>query len=403
MNELKARNTGHESNNVAQDRQKTLAREKAQLDFEVEELADSMQARLQASAKQADASVSNISATMSRILEKDDRLLDGLQKLLPRLGDDAADGHVAEDVDRLCQALIALSAQEIRLRIDAAYKASGAVSPSKANGQVVETEKQNQSLRAELDELSSEIDGLATMAVDARYRAPLLRELHGSTSDAANDRARWSHYVAETLQYLTTRLVSLEEHCQHLHAHQGALSQVAAALEVTVAKPAASQTKRNTQQAVDRSPATPTARGLKPLRLVQANLSEPQDPIMQLLRSFDIRVTDTGDVSRLTATLEQASKDRRARLEQLHQSTERTISDQFAETLIKADKDVQDLLAAVFAHSRFCSVKLVDPEVDAGIGQLEAETQELGEQMRGLDIEAIARTLKERQREILGR
>ncbi|KAK0806797.1 hypothetical protein LTR59_003472 [Friedmanniomyces endolithicus] len=56
LTELKARNTNRDGSTAARDRQKKLVREKAQLDFAVDELADALQSKLQASIKQIDAS-----------------------------------------------------------------------------------------------------------------------------------------------------------------------------------------------------------------------------------------------------------------------------------------------------------------------------------------------------------
>ncbi|KAK0357490.1 hypothetical protein LTR94_000525 [Friedmanniomyces endolithicus] len=374
LTELKARNTNRDGSTAARDRQKKLVREKAQLDFAVDELADALQSKLQASIKQIDA-------------------------------------NVCEEVDCLCQGLTVLSVQEIRLRMDDAYRASAGSPANETNGQTVEIERQRQSLRLELDELSQEIDSLATMAVDGQFRVPILRELQATKSEAESDRSRWSEYVAATLQYLTTRLVALEQHSQHMQTHQRALVELTSALETTTrvlpnAAATSQQARRGPQQtAAPRSPATPTssAKGLKPLHLVRANLSEPQDHVAQLLRSFEIRVGDTSDTDKLTAVLELASKSQRTRLTQLRGSTERVISEQLVETVGKADGDVEDLLRALYAHSTFGSVELVDPEVADGLARLERQTQGLGEEMRGLDAEGIARLVRERQREVLGR
>ncbi|KAK1090648.1 hypothetical protein LTR48_007887, partial [Friedmanniomyces endolithicus] len=192
LTELKARNTNRDGSTAARDRQKKLVREKAQLDFAVDELADALQSKLQASIKQIDATVSSLPLSIDRILEKDDRILDGLQKLLPKLSDTGADQDVCEEVDRLCQALTVLSVQEIRLRMDDAYRASAGSPANETNGQTVEIERQRQSLRLELDELSQEIDSLATMAVDGQFRVPILRELQATKSEAESDRSRWS-------------------------------------------------------------------------------------------------------------------------------------------------------------------------------------------------------------------
>ncbi|KAK1810471.1 hypothetical protein LTR12_015161 [Friedmanniomyces endolithicus] len=410
LTELKARNASRDGSTATRDRQKKLVREKAQLDFAVDELADALQSKLQTSSKQIDATVTSLPLSIDRILEKDDRILDGLQKLLPKLSDTGADQDVCEEVDRLCQALTVLSAQEIRLRMDDAYRASAGSPANETNGQTAEIERERQSLRLELDELSQEIDSLATMAVDGQFRVPLLRELQTTKSEAESDRSRWSEYVAATLQYLTTRLVALEQHSQHMQTHQRALVELTSVLETTTRTlPIAASTSQHTRQAAQqtaapRSPATPTssAKGLKPLHLVRANLSEPQDHVAQLLRSFEIRAGDTSDIDKLTAVLELASKSQRTRLTQLRGSTECGISEQLVETVGKADGDVEDLLQALYAHSIFGTVRLVDPEVADGLARLERQTQGLGEEMRGLDVEGIPRLVRERQREVLG-
>lgn len=393
-------------------RQKKLAREKAQLDFDVNELTDALQAKVQMSGKQADSAVSGLPSTVERLLEKDDRLLDGLQKLLPKLADaDPNVGDVEADVDGLCQALTALSAREIRLRLDATYRAAAASSASpshQANGHDPRTEKQREALRSELAELSHEIDGLAIMAVDNQYRLPISHALKTAAADTASDKARWSEYLAATLQYLIACLEALDSHCHSLHAHQGALTHVSAALEAALATPAATAAARkSTHSAALKPPSTPTAssKGLKPLRLVQANFSlePPQDPTTQLLRHFDIRSTDTADTAKLASSLDHAVHDRQTALADLSNATERTLSDQLAEALRKADHEVGDLLGAVYAHSQYGRVRLVDASVQAELESLETATQRLGEEMRGLDVEAVARVVKMKQSGVLRR
>ncbi|KAK3069103.1 hypothetical protein LTR53_012822 [Teratosphaeriaceae sp. CCFEE 6253] len=400
--ELTSRNASLSASSTSRDRQQKTARENAQLDFEVDGLADGLHARLQASTKQARTSLTGMLPTVDRILEKDDRLLDGLQKILPKLVDATADQDAVAEVDLLCGALTMLSARDVRLRIDEAYKSSsGAPSPQRSDREA-HPEKQQQALRAELEELSHEIDSLATMAVHAQYRTPMMRNMQGTNDDAASSRAQWSDYVAATLQYLTTRLWAYEQHYQDQRSHDSALTQLTSALNATLAMPAEEHMKRQKPpHANGKSPVTPTAKGLKPLRLVQANFSEPQDPVAQILRAFDIRVDAMSDPLKLTATLEQASRERQARLGRLRERTECTISDQLAATIAGADNHVQHLLAAVYTHTRFGSVKLVDPEVDLAVAQLEARTQHLGEEMRGLDVEAMARALRQRQTEII--
>ena len=236
------------------------------------------------------------------------------------------------------------------------------------------------------------------MAVTNQFHTPIMRDLQAAEAEDDHERAQWGEYVLLALQYLTDRLDVIEEHCRHLHAHQEAVTQVSNAFK-SVATPPVNST-REAQQAV-RSPSTPTAKGLKPLRLVQASLAEQADPTAQLLRHFDIRVNDTSDTVKLSVSVARTEEERRTRLVELTSSTEQSVSDQLVETLAKAGADVQDLLGAVFAHSKFGTVRLVDEDVQTAVDCLEAKTQSIGEEMRKLDVDEIGRVVKMKQRQLM--
>ncbi|KAK3678461.1 hypothetical protein LTR78_001758 [Recurvomyces mirabilis] len=383
-----------------QERQVESARHKAQLDFEITELADSIQEQILSSTKQVSTTAGSLPAGVDRVLEKDDRLLDGLQKILPRITNTSQDSDaLAAEVERLCQVLTTLMAQEVRVRIDSAYN-SHAPSTPKTNGHTPkDTEKQRDSLLAELSELSGEIDSLATMAVEGKYRQPILRELKDAGSDTEAKRARWTEYMLATMHFLTNRLATLDNHAQHLHTYQAAIVELNAAHQTVTAKPL---DPRHETQAAVKSPATPVAKGLKPLRLVQANISEPQDAVSQLLRSFDIRVKDSTDTARLLQALTQAKQDRHARVQQLSKSTERGISDQLADSITKSDHDLQDLLSAVYAHTSYGTIRLQDEDLRSRVEELEVVTEGLSDEMRGLDVEGLTQEIRKKQKEMLG-
>ncbi|KAK5111688.1 hypothetical protein LTR62_004794 [Meristemomyces frigidus] len=401
LQQLKARNaTSTVAKSRHQDRQKLQDQQKAQLDFEVMELAASVQEQLSTSTKHADVALSNLPANVERVLTKDDRLLDGLQKVLSKLEDaDEGQADVVTEVEKLCQALTALTAQEIRVRVDAAYNAKIGSSDAHTNGYDV-VKNQQHGVLAELSELSGEIDSLATMAVDGKYRRPILRELKRSRSDAEVERGRWGEYIIAAIQYLTNRLEALDDHTDHLHIYQATMQQIESAFQETVAEPKALAS--NVQVAVN-SPSTPQAKGLKPLRLVQANISEPQDLVTQILRYHGIRFKDPSDTTKLVEVLVQASKERTARVDQLGRSTERSIIDLVAGSIAKADHNVQDLLAVVFAHSKFGRVRVMDGEIESGLEELEAVTDELRAEAKGLAVEELVEEIRRKQRECLCR
>lgn len=383
----------HDNNAAHSQRLQKLAREKAQTEFEVHELAGSLRSTLKTASKQVDGVLNKLPSSVEKLLDKDDRLLDGLQTISPRLH---SDGKLADDTevkfDFLCQTLVALTVQETRLRLDAVYKSAASIPSSTPTEHNDAADRQRNSLQAELDELSSEIDSLATMAVDAQYRLPITQSLQTSNSDQESEQARWSIYVLSTIQYLTTRLEALEEQYDSLTSHRAAVQTVQVTLSDILASPAPSRHDQIPQSAI--TVATP--RGLKPLRLLHPNNNnQSEDPTSQLLRHLEIRFSDsTDDTVKLPLTLQHTKKERALRLADLERTTAHSFSKNLTATIGKADADATTLLGAVHAYSEYGTVKVVATEVETGIGRLEREVGVLGEDMRGLDVGVLGRRVR---------
>lgn len=389
--ELKARNSVSDEDRDAAERQQSKAvRGQAQLNFEIEDLASSLQSKLRGAMKQTEAFNAGLPTTIERVLGKDDRLLDGMQKMLPKLGGRADEGRDLAVVDKLCDAFTVLEAKAIRARIDATYRAHLSDSPSQVNGH--ETE-QKAAIFAELDELSGEIDGLLSLVVENHYRNPITRGLKNATTETQSDSARWSAYLASTLQYLTGRLESLEEHAQHIRAHQAAVGALSATLDEITLTPGRDRTKSET--------APMTSGGLKPLRLVQANMSDSLDPSSHLLRLLDIKASNSLEPEQFEHLLEEVRHTRQAKLRSITASTDSAVARQVADSLAKSDVDVRHLLTAVYAHTEYNDRKLVDSDVQASVDRLEDKTKALGEQMRSLDLNGLSSDVRRMQGQLL--
>lgn len=242
--------------------QHKLARDKAQLDLEIGQISSVLHERLRSSMVQAENASTSLPSKVERLLEKDDRLLDGLQKIVPKLQGNQSDSQGLGQVEKLCHAFTILEAKAIRTQIDATYKRN--LPNSTTNGHASTNDQEHQAVRAELAELSSEIDGLVTLVAENYYRAPITKHLGSARTESHGEAARWSEYLGSTLHYLAARLESLNEHFQHLHAHRAALAAVSQTLDKTLAAPST--------KAQD-APQTPTSkfaqaqRGLKPSTL----------------------------------------------------------------------------------------------------------------------------------------
>lgn len=374
-----------------------ISRERSQLEYQSNELADTLQAKFRSSIKPSESSSNSIQPNVERVLEKDDRLLDGLEKVLPHLSTGNEDSTDTEETERLCQALKLLTNADIRARMDAAYLDGAHVRASHVNGVHGKASREAQqlaSLNAELDELCREIDGLSTMAVENQYRSPIMDAKGAAKANAEVGRASWAEYLNSAIQYSTSRMEHLLDQLEDQQAHTSATKAMSAALEEVLA---ASADKQGDPQRATRSPTKSKQKGLKPLRLVQANLSDAQDPASQLLRQLDVRISGKLDET----TLSKASAERVRKLQVLQQNTERGVSDHIAQSLAGADADVQQLLAAVFAHSQYGTIHLESEGVRDGVAGLEAQTQDLSDRMRHLDLDAIVKASQAKQRALL--
>lgn len=423
---IQARNSSSESDQKSTERNRRLTRDRAQSEFETNELSDTLRLRLDSASKQIDSSSDGIHPLAERLLEKDDRLLDGLEKMLPRLTPSLSEAsNETAELERLCQALTVLSTQEIHARIDAAYQNASLNYTPNGNGnhrrrpsshsssskQSLET--QREALRAELDELCREIEGLATMAVENQYRTPITRALRSASSLEGASKTEWIEYLRSILEYLTNRLAATEDLSRDLRAKSSALHTVSAAFQSIQQAAAADSRNANSPSQAHMtsaswgSPTKPSQKGLKPLRLVQANLSESHDPVIQLLRSLDVKLpaqdASAGDNPEnfLTTNLVSAVQAKTAKLRDQDRATEKAMLEKIATSLAKVDGDARDLVRACFAHSKYGTVRLEGKEVRDGIDGLEMKTESLSDQMRALDTAGIGRAITEKQRELL--
>lgn len=412
LNDLQSRHESHSLTSAKDARQKKLARERAQIDFDIDELSQAASGRLRTAVKQSDAATGAIPSQLDRFLSKDDRLLDGLRKLLPRISDSSLDHDETAHVEQLCEMLNILAVKEIHARLDRVYHEAVADYHSRSRSRSVEVElseeklRQRDTARAELQELGSEIEGLVGIVVDHQHRKPLQKGLLASRAESQSQKAQWSEYAVTALLYLTSRLDAISDHIQHLRAHSRTLNTISQVMEETITTKGirkgssvreAGGTAVSTRTA-DKSSGS-GAKGLKLLRLVQANRSEINggDLAVQFLRQYDIRATPEDSPSKLSENLSTAIHSRKSNLSHLSLSTQNLLTDTLTTSLAQADADLAVLLESIYAHAEYASVRLVDQTLSSGLERLEDGTQKVGDEMRVLDVEGVEREVRRKQ------
>jgi len=285
-----------------------------------------------------------------------------------------------DEVETLCSTLTTLTTLSIRGRVDAAFRSHLPTSLAVGHDDK-KTIKQRTSLAAELNSLSQEIDALATMAVDARFRTPITQARRLAREDMARERTRWGEWGVVTLKRLIGRLEAVGTYAGDLRGWRdavvalgGELDRVVAA--AAVAAPPRSRATMTTQQDLPK--------GLKPLRLVQAH--SEVDPAGQLLRMFGVREEEGG--------LEKAVGEWEARVREREEGMGDWVGEILGGVLCKGDEVVEGLVwGGVFAGGS----RGVD-EVE----RLEELTEKLGARMRSLDVERLGKEVRKRLQEGLG-
>lgn len=185
------------------ERRSSQARAKAQLDLETKELTESVQQRVNVTRRHADSSLNLLKTSSHRQLDKDDRLLDGLQKVVVKLAPLESSEKQLPDFTALSRALVKLESKIIKDRTNAIYlEALGSLANDngdfehQSNAQAAQ---EAYALAEELESLISEVDSILDMTISRRYRAPIINALKLSDAQAQLEQQSWLEYVCTNI------------------------------------------------------------------------------------------------------------------------------------------------------------------------------------------------------------
>lgn len=206
--------TREPSSTVSDDDEKrsSQARAKAQLDLETKELTESIQQRVTVTRRHADSSLNLLKTSSQRQLDKDDRLLDGLQKVMFKLAPLETSETQLPDFNALSRVLVKLESKTIKDRTNATYLEA---LDSLAN-ETDDFEHQSSTqvaheayaLAEELQSLITEVDSVLDMTISRRYRAPIVNALKLSDAQAQLEQQNWLEYVCTTISLLISGYLS---------------------------------------------------------------------------------------------------------------------------------------------------------------------------------------------------
>jgi hypothetical protein len=182
-------------------------RTKAQLDLETSELTESIQQRVNVTRRHAESSLDLLKTSSHRQMDKDDRLLDGLQKVMFKLAPLESSEKRLPDFNALSHALVKLESKIIRDRTNTTYIETLNSLSNEADDiehkSSAQATREAYTLAEELESLITEVDSVLDMTISRRYRAPIVSALKLSDAEAQLERQSWLEYVRTSLGSLT--------------------------------------------------------------------------------------------------------------------------------------------------------------------------------------------------------
>jgi len=197
LQQLNREPTSSISNN--DEKQATQARTKAQLDLEASELTEGIQQRVSVTKRHAGSSLNLLKTSSKRQLDKDDRLLDGLQKVMFKLAPLESSEKRLPDFKSLSRALVKLESKIIKDRTNTTYLEvlDGLADETDGfeNQNNAQAAQEAYALAEELESLITEVDSVLDMTISRRYRAPIVNALKLSDAQAQLEQQSWLEYV----------------------------------------------------------------------------------------------------------------------------------------------------------------------------------------------------------------
>lgn len=378
---------------------------KARIESEDDHLAETLQQDVSRMEWQCKDAVNAADTSLTRQLDRDDKILDGLERVVREVSTSGGEGELKDEVEKLCKTLVSLRSATWRNHINRVYREALYADRELINGTASHEESFGQDndtiteLSGELDSLMTEIGSVLSMVVDYEYQKPITRVLTISEADANTHRMLWEGYVQETLKHMTDSISLLNSDYQELRAYQEATSTIAAALAQATRVPDRTRPALATNKSSEVSHT-----GLKPPFLLRAqSFSSPTSPIFEVLRSFDIRLpaSSQGDPTKMMLALQRVIAERQSHLNILRTSTQPTISSHLSESLHKAETEVQTLSAALHAYSPFSTINLADPVAMEKLKKLEAKVARAGSLMGNTDTGVLVAAARRRQDTLL--
>ncbi|KAG5960293.1 hypothetical protein E4U58_004707 [Claviceps cyperi] len=365
----------------AQKRSKDVQR--AQLAKEVDTITQDISLRL----AELELQGPSINHQVSALLQSDDALLSGLQKLGWELEQpDPDEERAVEKLREMCMRLTKTTVQTVRARLDTIYlemlvaaENSGAMKP--ATGQEV-TE-----LQEEVESLYSEILSVAQISIEKQYLEPVLQSVATKNGQSLNKTVSSLNYVTACLSHLQERMSRLHTHVESYKSYQIAAEAMTATAKAELAIVVAPFTTKTTSK--NPVPISPIRRA--PQRssaaIQEGGDGDEESALETFLKRLAVSLPPEGEASP-TARLNALAKmvDQRSRkCDEVAHAAQESLEIVTRAHLTDAKLAVQLLKDSLLAESPFGQVNFVDPDIEGSIDVLRQELDKVQGKLQTLE------------------
>ncbi|KAG5991471.1 hypothetical protein E4U43_004015 [Claviceps pusilla] len=370
-----------------QKRNKNMQR--AQLTKEVETITHDISLRLAEFEQQRPP----LNDQVDTLLQSDDRLLSGLQKLGWELDQpDPDEAQAVEKLREICMRLIKTTVQTVRARLDTIYLET-LVAAERSSDLKPATSDEVTELQEEVESLYSEILSVAQISTEQQHLEPALQSIAAKSGQSLRKTVLSLNYVSECLVYLQERMARLHKHIESHKSYQAVAEAMTATanaeLAVDVATPAKTVSTRPLPISPVRTRATAPDARTRPLS--SGIFPEEESALDSLLSGLAISLPSEEEETpraRLNA-IEQVVAQKTRKCDEVAHAAQESLEITTRAHLTDAKLAIQLLKDSLLAESPFGEVNLVDPDIESSIIVLQQEVEKARDKLKALEGQSV--------------
>ncbi|KAG5931059.1 hypothetical protein E4U53_001964 [Claviceps sorghi] len=363
--------------------------QRTQLTREVETITHNISLRL-AELEQPRPSVDEL---VSILLQSDDRLLSGLQKLGWELDQpDPEESRAVEKLREICMRLIKTTVETVRARLDTIYLETLVIAERSSDLNPATSEEVTE-LQEEVESLYSEIMSVAQMSAEQQHLEPALRTIAAKSGQSLDKTVLSLNYVNECLTYLQERMARLHTHVETRKSYQAVAEAMTATARAELAVDVVEPTRTISNRPLPVSPVRTriNAADKHARRPSSVSLQEEESALDTLLNGLAIILPSEEEESPRTRldTLAKAVAQRCRKCDQVAHAAQESLEMVTRAHTTDAKLAIQLLKDSLLAESPFGEVKLVDADIEDSILVLQQEVEKARDKLQSLEGQSV--------------